>query len=1510
MAQLKDSTVHGNIDVTKKISAVDVEISGNLIIRGTTTTVDTTTTRIEDSVIELGGAPDGGTLSGPDGFDRGVLLHYYDGAAKNTFIGYKSGDIVLSANATYTGNVVTLGATNAEKGNVIGGYFVGNGDYLTNLTGSEVTGTVALANYSTYAGVLTGNAQPNVTSLGTLANLTVGNATSNTFFGNGTITATGTISTTGNLSIGNTISKDAIANIYGDLTVSGNIDGRFIGTIAAKGSDTQIQFNDAGNVNANARLSFTKSNGGLQVSGEVNGGTLYINNGADIVKTANVGNLYTTGWANIETGNIGNLTVQSKLKTLDEANVNSLKVMTNADVLGNITLHTGAGAGNISGVNDLSTITVSASGNIGTQANLVASQFANITWTANVGNLESLGKIYSVDEANVSKIISRGYANITDTANVGNLQSMGFVNAVGNVIAGNLVANTLADVGNLKIQAGGVITGDLIPATNYGGNIGNSTNAWKDLWLSGSTINLGSQSISSNTLGIAQSNTIFATDISASGNIVGNSIYAKLDLKGANVFANNLTTTNRVVLAGTDGKLVDNSGLSFASATLTVTGNVNASANLVGDKVFANNLTTTGRLVIAGSSGQLDDTSALLWTSGTTELTVTGNANVTNSFKAGSITATGLLSGGNINTAGNVVAANIYGNNLTSGGMVLAGADGHLLTSANITYTTDSIAVSNNITATGNIVTDNIIARQTGDITITGGTSDGNIILSPGGTLGTINASSKRITSVGTPSASTDAATKGYVDANSQGLDIKASVRLATTGNKALTGLTAVDSVTPIAGDRILVKAQTTASENGIYVAASGAWTRAEDAVQDKITGGSFTFVEEGTTWHDTGWVVSTDNPITVGTTSITWVQFSSAGTTTVNVALSLTGTEINVKYDTTTLAVSGSNELKVADSAAFVTPNIGAATGSSLNIGTGTITAGNVSVGTDGNVTLSGTNSQVSGANLVSATNIAGTIITASQTGITTVGTLTSLTVTADITANGNIHISNTPGAANGIFSDNYYYANGAAIDFQTAAGSAFEIQFHKDGSNDLDSSSDFKFYTANNTMTTGNANVIGTTTTNEIIVSTLTSTRVPFVDTDKSLTDSTNMTWDNANQVLKLGAGGTEIGGDTGYGYVKTTNVNVSSIASGQVVFAGSSGKLLGDDDFKFDTGTNELTITNANVVTTLKAGNIIDDHLTSGQLVLAGAGKELSGVTGLTWDTGSTELTATNANVTTNLKAGNVTVASLTTSGSIPYTVAGKLTDVSTLYYETTSKQVFMPNANVTGTLYSAVISATGNITGGNIEAVSGGLISTTGNISGANLLGTIRTASQTSITTLGTLGNLTSTGIVDFTGASNVSLGSNANVKLTGGSLGSVLSTDGTGNLSWTTNDSSQIVNGTSNVSIPTTDGNINMVRGGTTVVQITGTGANVTGYIDATGNISGNNITAGNLLVASGTVESTSSITGTITTAGGIAAQGNIYTGHSVGFADNNGGTSSKAYIQFNSTSNSLDFIFN
>jgi hypothetical protein len=150
---------------------------------------------------------------------------------------------------------------------------------------------------------------------------------------------------------------------------------------------------------------------------------------------------------------------------------------------------------------------------------------------------------------------------------------------------------------------------------------------------------------------------------------------------------------------------------------------------------------------------------------------------------------------------------------------------------------------------------------------------------------------------------------------------------------------------------------------------------------------------------------------------------------------------------------------------------------------------------------------------------------------------------------------------------------------------------------------------------------------------------------------------------------------------------------------------------------------------------------------------------------------------------------------------------------------------------------------------------------------------------------------------------------ANLKISGGANGQIISTDGNGTLSFISNDSGKIVNGTSNVSIPDLNGNIIMVKGGTTVITVTGVGANITGSIDVTGNVTANIVTA-NLVVANSTQDANSSITGAITTAGGISAQGNIYTGHSLGFANNNGGTDSKAYIQYNATVNSLDFIFN
>lgn len=146
------------------------------------------------------------------------------------------------------------------------------------------------------------------------------------------------------------------------------------------------------------------------------------------------------------------------------------------------------------------------------------------------------------------------------------------------------------------------------------------------------------------------------------------------------------------------------------------------------------------------------------------------------------------------------------------------------------------------------------------------------------------------------------------------GLDVKDSVRLATTANITLSGLQAIDGLTTVAGDRVLVKNQTTGANNGIYIAATGAWARSLDAnTSALVTSGMFMLVEAGTSNATSGWALNTPDPITLGTTSLSFAQFNGGAQITPGVAIGKTGNTINVLYDTSTLAIIGSNLLALA---------------------------------------------------------------------------------------------------------------------------------------------------------------------------------------------------------------------------------------------------------------------------------------------------------------------------------------------------------------------------------------------------------------------------------------------------------------------------------------------------------------------------------------------------------------------------------------------------------------------
>ena len=156
-----------------------------------------------------------------------------------------------------------------------------------------------------------------------------------------------------------------------------------------------------------------------------------------------------------------------------------------------------------------------------------------------------------------------------------------------------------------------------------------------------------------------------------------------------------------------------------------------------------------------------------------------------------------------------------------------------------------------------------------------------------------VSMGSQRITSVSNAVGANDAVNKGQLDAvaavanaAASGIALKPAARFVTVVNDSLSGLAARNGVTPVAGDRVLVPAQTTASANGIYVAASGAWTRATDADQTgELAPGTLIAVREGTTGADTLWALVSDTAITVGTTAQNWAMILNGGAAEVIVA-------------------------------------------------------------------------------------------------------------------------------------------------------------------------------------------------------------------------------------------------------------------------------------------------------------------------------------------------------------------------------------------------------------------------------------------------------------------------------------------------------------------------------------------------------------------------------------------------------------------------------------------------
>lgn len=208
---------------------------------------------------------------------------------------------------------------------------------------------------------------------------------------------------------------------------------------------------------------------------------------------------------------------------------------------------------------------------------------------------------------------------------------------------------------------------------------------------------------------------------------------------------------------------------------------------------------------------------------------------------------------------------------------------------------------------------------------------------------GAVSANSQKITNLADPTADADAANKGYVDGVAQGLDVKDSVVATTTANGTLSSAYAngstIDGVSLSTNDRILLKDQSTATENGIYkVNSSGAPTRVDDLAAGADAAGAFVFVEQGTVNAENGFVcTSNKGSAVVGTNNLAFAQFSGAGQITASDGLSKSGNTLSVDLKSNGGLVIESSKIAVKLDASSITGTLAVGDG-----GTGATSASN----------------------------------------------------------------------------------------------------------------------------------------------------------------------------------------------------------------------------------------------------------------------------------------------------------------------------------------------------------------------------------------------------------------------------------------------------------------------------------------------------------------------------------------------------------------------------------------
>jgi hypothetical protein len=538
----------------------------------------------------------------------------------------------------------------------------------------------------------------------------------------------------------------------------------------------------------------------------------------------------------------------------------------------------------------------------------LGNNLADLTVGTNL-NLDS-GTTYNGGTAKTINLDS-ALTGITSISASGGTGSVTLNNGTSNLTfdaSGNLV------LPNYTLPASSGTAGQVLiwPATGMSGVL-----EWADISTSftvtgttgpGETLDLLTDTF--NTVG---SDSNLSVAVTKDGTTVTSTITLASSLTGVSIDGSAGSVANALTFSDTGGVAL-NSTFNGSSAITIDYSSVGAAA--VGQTFYIGTTAVTLNQTSGTVSSLAVDISGKATTAGTADsvanaltFAATGGVALNSTFNGSSATTIDYSSVGAAPKAGSSDIVTV--GTLTSGsiGVGFTAIDNARLANSKVTVGTTDISLgSSSTTLAGLTQVDVNNIRVTGN-TISSTNTDGDIIFDPNGT-GTVNVSSARITNLADPTGAQDAATKAYVDATRSGLDVKDSVRAATIGNITLSNTQTVDGVALAVGNRVLVKNQDTASENGIYVVASGAWTRATDADNSpagEVTSGMFAFVEQGTVNADSGWVLTTDGAITLGTTSLAFVQFSGAGQITAGDGLSKTGNRLDVNV-ANGIEISGDN--------------------------------------------------------------------------------------------------------------------------------------------------------------------------------------------------------------------------------------------------------------------------------------------------------------------------------------------------------------------------------------------------------------------------------------------------------------------------------------------------------------------------------------------------------------------------------------------------------------------------